>query len=281
MLFGIIGDIYEMTEYATESNDFEMSELVAMAGAALANNVMSKTYMTSLSDTMKLFDGSSNGNKFKTFADYRLASGIPYSSFQYQMNQNQDEVMRELRTTADRLKSRIYGQDAGAPKHDWLTGEAVATPEYMLGFIRQKKLSKKGNTTAEVYEELRNLDHAFVGPQRNIGDLELNAAQYQRYNELVGKVKVRGNTLIEALHKEINSSRYKRNADSAEINQPRSADDPRVKQLNTLIQKAKSQALRELKREFPKIGETVRENSINRKLMQNGRDAGDIVTNLE
>ena len=281
MLFGIIGDIYEMTEYATESNDFEMSELVAMAGAALANNVMSKTYMTSLSDTMKLFDGSSNGNKFKTFADYRLASGIPYSSFQYQMNQNEDEVMRELRTTADRLKSRIYGQDAGAPKHDWLTGEAVATPEYMLGFIRQKKLSKKGNTTAEVYEELRNLDHAFVGPQRNIGDLELNAAQYQRYNELVGKVKVRGNTLIEALHKEINSSRYKRNADSAEINQPRSADDPRVKQLNTLIQKAKSQALRELKREFPKIGETVRENSINRKLMQNGRDAGDIVTNLE
>jgi len=281
MIFGIIGDIYEMTEYATESNDFEMQELVAMASAALANNVMSKTYMMSLSDTMKLFDGSSNGNKFKTFADYRLASAIPYSSFQYQMNQNQDEVMRELRTTADRLKSRIYGQDAGAPKHDWLTGEAVATPEYMLGFIRQKKLSKKGNTTAEVYEELRNLDHAFVGPQRNIGDLELNAAQYQRYNELVGKVKVRGNTLIEALHKEINSSRYKRNADSAEINQPRSADDPRVKQLNTLIQKAKSQALRELKREFPKIGETVRENSINRKLMQNGRDAGDIVTNLE
>ena len=282
MIFGIIGDIYEMTEYATESNDFEMQELVAMASAALANNVMSKTYMMSLSDTMKLFDGSSNGNKFKTFADYRLASAIPYSSFQYQMNQNQDEIMRELRTTTDRLKSRIYGQDAGAPKHDWLTGEAVATPEYMLGFIRQKKLSKKGNTTAEVYEELRNLDHAFVGPQRNIGDLELNAAQYQRYNELVGTVKVKGgDTLIEVLHKEINSSRYKRNADSAEINQPRSADDPRVKQLNFLMQLAKSKALRELKREFPKIGETVRQNAVNRKLMQNGRDAGEIVKNLE
>ena len=282
MIFGIIGDIYEMTEYATESNDFEMQELVAMASAALANNVMSKTYMMSLSDTMKLFDGSSNGNKFKTFVDYRLASAIPYSSFQYQMNQNQDEIMRELRTTTDRLKSRIYGQDAGAPKHDWLTGEAVATPDYMLGFIRQKKLSKKGNITAEVYEELRNLDHGFVGPQRNIGDLELNAAHYQRYNELVGTVKVKGgDTLIEVLHKEINSSRYKRNADSAEINQPRSADDPRVKQLNFLMQLAKSNALAELKREFPKIGETVRQNAVNRKLMQNGRDAGEIVKNLE
>ena len=281
MIFGIIGDIYEMTEYATESNDFEMQELVAMASAALANNVMSKTYMMSLSDTMKLFDGSSNGNKFKTFVDYRLASAIPYSSFQYQMNQNQDEIMRELRTTTDRLKSRIYGQDAGAPKHDWLTGEAVATPDYMLGFIRQKRLSVEGNITAEVYGELRNLNHGFVGPQRNIGDLELNAAQYQRYNELVGTVEVRGNTLIEALHEEINSPRYTRNAESAEINQPRSADDPRVKQLNTFIQLAKKLALMELKREFPQIAEAIRDNKRNRKLMQQGQDAGQLVTTVE
>ena len=281
MLFGIIGDIYEMTEYATESNDFELQELAAMASAALANNVMSKTYMMSLSDTMKLFDGSSNGNKYQTFVDYRLASAIPFSSLQYQLNQNENGVMMELRTTTDRLKSRIYGQDAGAPKHDWLTGEAVATPDYMLGFIRQKKLNKKGNITAEVYDELRNLGHGFVGPQRNIGDLELNPAQYQRYNELVGTVKVKGNTLIEALHKEMNSPRYERNADSAEINQPRSVDDPRVKQLNAVIQRAKSRALRELKREIPKIGETVLQNKINRKLMQNGREAGEIVKNIE
>lgn len=282
MIFGIVGDLFEMAEYMGEAPDPEITELTGMVAASFANNVMSKTYMMSLSDTMKLFDGSASGNKFKNFFDYRLASAIPFSSLSYQMNQNQNDVMTELRTTADRLKSRVYGMDTSTPKHDWLTGEAVDTPDYLLGFIRQKKLETAGNITAKVYEELRNLNHAFVGPQRNIGDIELNSVQYQRYNELVGSVVVRGGrTLLETLNHEMGSKRYASYTASADTNQPTSANDPRVKHLNIFIQVAKQKAERQLLKEFPNIADAKNQNTRNRKLMQAGKDSGELIFSID
>jgi hypothetical protein len=281
MIFGIVGDVNEMLEYMGDDNDDEVNNLVAMIAASFANNVMSKTYMMSVSDTMKLMDGSSNGDKFKNFADYRLASFIPYSSFSYQMNQNENEVMTELRTTTDRIRSRIWGMDESTPKHDWLTGEAVATPDYALGFIRQKKLDKEGNITAEVYEELRNLEHGFVGPQRTMGDIELNAVQFQRYNQLVGTLEVRGGTLIENIHKVITGSRYEDARRSAEINNPRSSDDPRVQQINVQIQIARKRAEAALLNEYPELREAFNSNSRNRKLIQAGRDADPLITRVD
>ena len=281
MIFGIVGDVYEMLEYMGDDVDNELIDLVPMVAASFANNVMSKTYMMSLSDTMKLMDGSADGNKFKNFFDYRAASAIPYSSMSYQLNQNENEVMTELRTTTDRIKSRIWGMDASTPKHDWLTGEAVATPDYALGFIRQKKLNKKGNITAEVYEELRNLNHGFVGPQRTMGDIELNAVQFQRYNELVGTVEVRGGTLLENIHKVINGSRYEDARRSAEINNPRSSDDPRVQQINVQIQIARKRAEAALLKEYPELREAFNSNKRNRKLMQAGRDAEPLIKQVD
>lgn len=281
MIFGIVGDVYEMLEYMGDDVDNELFDLVPMVAASFANNVMSKTYMMSLSDTMKLMDGSSDGNKFQNFFDYRAASAIPYSSLSYQMNQNENEVMTELRTTTDRIKSRIWGMDNSTPKHDWLTGEAVATPDYALGFIRQKKLNTKGNITAEVYEELRNLNHGFVGPQRTMGDIELNAVQFQRYNELVGTVEVRGGTLLENIHKVINGSRYEDARRSAEINNPRSSDDPRVQQINVQIQIARKRAEAALLKEYPELREAFNSNKRNRKLMQAGRDAEPLIKQVD
>jgi len=282
MIFGIVGDLFEMAEYMSDAPDPELTELTGMVAASFANNVMSKTYMMSLSDTMKLFDGSASGSKFKNFFDYRLASAIPFSSLSYQMNQNQNDVMTELRTTTDRLKSRVYGMDTSTPKHDWLTGEAVDTPDYLLGFIRQKKLETAGNITAKVYEELRNLNHAFVGPQRNIGDIELNSVQYQRYNELVGSVVVKGGrTLLETLNHEMGSKRYASYTASSEINQPASANDPRVKHLNIFIQVAKQKAERQLLKEFPDMADAKNQNTRNRKLMQGGREAGELIFSVD
>ena len=51
-----------------------------MVAGAFANNVMSKTYMMSLNDTMRLLDGNTSGKKVTNTLEYRLASMIPYSS---------------------------------------------------------------------------------------------------------------------------------------------------------------------------------------------------------
>ena len=72
------------------------------------------------------------------------------------------------------------------------------------------------------------LSHPFVGPQKTIGDVQLSAKQYQRFNELVGSINVSGRkNLIQTLDKQIKSKRYARLADMAEINQTRSSDDGR------------------------------------------------------
>jgi hypothetical protein len=280
MAFGIVGDIYEMIEHMDEP-DAELTDLVGMVAGAFANNVMSKTYMMSLNDTMRLLDGNTSGQKVTNTLEYRLASMIPYSSLSYEMNKNLNGQMTELRTFTDKVKSRIYGMDASAVKHDWLTGEAIDLPQYKLGFIRQKKLDAEQHVAADVYTELRKLSHPFVGPQKTIGDVQLSAKQYQRFNELVGNIKVMGrDNLITILDKQIKSRRYARLADMAEINQTRSSDDGRVKHLNIYIQLAKRKAKYQLFREYPELRKAVAANRRSRGLSKAGREADPLITSI-
>jgi len=242
---------------------------------------MSKTYMMSLADTMRLFDGNTSFEKAANTLSYRAASMVPYSSISYEFNKAQNGHMTELRTLTDKIKSRIYGMDNSVVKHDWLTGEAVDLPEYMLGFIRQKKLDSGEHVAAGVYEEMRKLNHAFVGPQRNLGDVELSAVQYRRYNELIGTIKVNStDNLIKTLAKQINSRRYASLTDAAEINQTRSADDGRVKHLNIYIQLAKRKAKQQLFGEYPELKKAVMSNRVNRSLSKAGREAEPLITTI-
>ena len=156
------------------TNDPELTKLTAMVMASFSNNVMSKTYMMGLSETLNILDGSSKSLQIDQFLQNRAASLVPYSSFSYQMNQMNDEAMRELRSLTDKVKARIYGQNSAAIKYDWLTGESTDTPEYLLGFVRQKKVDSGEHQAAKVYSELRKLDHAFVGPNKKLGDIVMS-----------------------------------------------------------------------------------------------------------
>lgn len=271
-LFGIVGDVYEMQQYIGNHDDWELSQLTAMIAASFSNNVMSKTYMMSLSDTLNIFDGSANATQIDQFLQNRAASIVPYSQLSYQLNQDMDESMRELRSFTDKVKARVYGMNNAAVKHDWLTGEAVDTPEYMLGFVRQKIVDSGEHKAAKVYTELRKLDHAFVGPQKTIGDLELGPEVFQRYNELVGTLRINNRTLLEELDRQIDSATYKKFENQVDIEKPRSEDDPRVKLINQFMQIYKKRAQSQLYKEFPELGETVLKNKVVKKALQLGGD---------
>ncbi|WMM95341.1 hypothetical protein CRP125_gp38 [Roseobacter phage CRP-125] len=273
-LFGIVGDIYEMQQYMGDTKDPDLTKLTAMVVASFSNNVMSKTYMMSLSETLNIFDGSAKPYQIDQFLQNRVASLVPYSQLSYQLNQDMDDSARELRSLTDKVKARIYGMNNAAVKHDWLTGEDVGTPEYMLGFVRQKKVDSGEHKAAKVYSELRKLNHAFVGPQKKIGDITLSPEVFQRYNELVGTVQMTGRrTLLEQIEKTIDSRAYQKLADQAEIEQLRSADDPRVKLINQVIQLYKKRAQAQLYKEFPELAQAVNENKAIRKTIQAGGDA--------
>lgn len=273
-LFGIVGDIYEMQQYIGNTKDPELTKLTAMVVASFANNVMSKTYMMSLSDTLNIFDGSAKPYQIDQFLQNRVASLVPYSQLSYQLNQDLDDSARELRSLTDKVKARIYGMNNAAVKHDWLTGEDVGTPEYMLGFVRQKKVDSGEHKAAKVYSELRKLNHAFVGPQKTIGDITLSPEVFQRYNQLVGTIQLSGGrTLLQEIEKTIDSRTYKQLTQQAEIEQLRSSDDPRVKLINQVIQAYKKRAQLQLYQEFPELSKAVYENRAIRKTIQAGGDA--------
>ena len=273
LLFGIMGDLYEMMEYTRENPDPEVAELFAMVTASVASNVMSKTYLMSLNDTMNIFNGGAKPWEIKAFAESKISSMVPYSGLQYQMNQMGDDHMRDLRSLTDKVKARIYGMNTGAVKHDWLTGEAVDTPEYMLGFVRQKKVDSGEHVASRVYDELRRLNHGFAGPQRKLGDIELSPEVFQRYNELVGNSTMSNKrTLIQELDRVIKSKRYAKLSEDAEAIPVPSADDPRVAAINVVIEAYKKRAKALLFREFPELARIHSMNQrIKRSVVNGGR----------
>jgi hypothetical protein len=273
MIFGIVGDISEMIEYTAEDPDPELSELLAMVSASVANNVMSKTYLKSLNETMNLMSGSAKPWEMRAFFENRTASMIPYSGLMYQANQMGDDHMRDLRSLTDKVKARVYGQNTAAVKHDWLTGEAVDTPDYMRGFIRQKKVDSGEHKASKVYEELRKLNHGFAGPQRKLGVIELAPEVFQRYNELVGNIRLYNKrTLIEELDRRIQTKQYSKLTNEAELFPVESSLDPRVKAINKVIEDYKEAARKMLFKEFPELG---RANFNNKKIMKSIKNGGD------
>ena len=272
MLFGIIGDFAEMAEYTREAPDFELENLFGMISAAVANNVASKTYVMSMTETMNLLSGHAKPWEWEAFFTNKAASMVPYSGLMYQANQMQDDHMRDLRTLTDKIKSRIYGANDAAVKHDWLTGEAVDTPEYMLGFVRQKKVDSGEHQAADVYKELRNLNYAFSGPSRKVADIKIPPVVFQRLNELIGTTRVNKRTLIQELDRQIKSAGYKKASDAAAISPVKPADDPRVIFLNKIIQGYKDIALNRLYSEYPELYKSVQMNAGITKAIRSGSE---------
>ena len=272
MLFGIIGDVVEMSEYTREAPDFELENLFGMISAAVTNNVASKTYVMSMTETMNLLSGHAKPWEWEAFFTNKAASMVPYSGLMYQANQIQDDHMRDLRTLTDKIKSRIYGANDAAVKHDWLTGEAVDTPEYMLGFVRQKKVDSGEHQAADVYKELRNLNYAFSGPSRKVADIKIPPVVFQRLNELIGTTRVNKRTLIQELDRQIKSAGYKKASDAAAISPVKPADDPRVIFLNKIIQGYKDIALNRLYSEYPELYKSVQMNAGITKAIRSGSE---------
>jgi hypothetical protein len=208
----------------------------------------------------------------------RAAQFVPFSAMSMQLNQSINDQVREIRTLTDQIKARIYqpvgerigmGYDTLEVKHDWLTGEEVDSPDYMLGYIRAKKLDKGEIPAGKLYAELRKLNHPFQGPDRKIdGLIELDAKSFQRYNELVGTVKIGGKTLLQSLNNTIDSARYDKDGTYDET---RSQESHRVRLINMKIQRYKKFAKRKLYIENPELMDAMRSNKKIKRLQKIGR----------
>jgi len=271
-LFGIVGDIAEMKAYADSTPDVDASTLFAMTIAAVGNNIVSKTYMQGIADTVGILNAKDTPWKVDNFFAQKVASMVPFSSLQGQIGAANDDYLLEARGYIDSIKKRTLAFRDDLPvKYDWLTGEAMEGPDslYLMPHIQRKRFDPADKDTATVQSEIRKINYAPAGPDRKIGGVELTGNQFHRWNELMGTEKLGGKTLVQRLAQRIESKRYKAYANTH--GEFTVTEDPRVDELKVVISDYKTRARKKLLREFPELNEAVREYERYKKLATRGR----------
>ena len=271
--FGVVGDIAEMREIGKMA-DSDTADLAAMTIAAIGNNVVSKTYLQGIADTVGLMDAKDSPWEIGNFFKRRMASLMPLSSLTNQVGNLNDDYMREVRGFSDQLKKTNGLMRGDLPlKYDWVTGQPMETPETLGGLfhITTKGLEERQSDAATIYTEMRKLGVRFDGARRKVQGVELSGEQYQRWNELMGTIKRGSKTLEQRLVDKIESSRYDKGG--SDYNLVTASESHRVEILNREIKKYRDRAFNQLKREYPIIKDKIREYDRFKNDTRRGKDA--------
>lgn len=279
--FGIVGDMKEMVQLG-QMADQDQSDMAAMFIAAVGNNIVSKTYLQGIADTVDLMNAKDSPWEVGNFFKRRMASLVPFSSLGGQTGRLTDDYMREVRSYTDQLKQQTGIMRNQLPlKYNWITGQPIETPETLGGFfhITTKGVEEKETEHALISSEMRKLGVRFEGARRKVRGVELTAEQYQRWNQLIGTTTIGRRNLQERLTKVINSEKY--NKGGSDYNLVTPSESHRVVMLNRDIKRYRDRAFRELMKEYPVIKEQIRAYDRFVKDTQRGREAERPEVNLE
>jgi hypothetical protein len=256
--FGIVADINEMI-VAGQMADNDATDMMAMFVAAAGNNIVSKTYLQGISDTVSLMNSKDSPWEIENFFKQRMASLLPLSSLTNQTNNMSDEYLRDTRSYLDKLKKQSgIGRDGLTIKYSWIDGQPLDTPDRLKGFVHitKKGLEEKDVGTALINKEMRKLGYRFQGATRKVKGVELTADQVERWNQLMGSMKSGSRTLNEKLQRVIKSKKY--NKDGEDYGLVSASESHRVALLNREIKRYRDKALRQLMKEYPVIREQTK-----------------------
>lgn len=177
-IVGIVADMYEISENFT---DKEATDLTALVTAAIAKNVLSKTWTKGLSD---LVEAVSDPDRYGETYIRKLA-GTVIPTGVAQAARAQDPMLREARTILDVIKSRIPGQSQTLlPRYDVfgqpIVLEGSAGPDF-LSPIYESRIKDD-----PVVRELLELKIFPAKLQRKIRGAELSDKQYAELQIMAG-----------------------------------------------------------------------------------------------
>jgi hypothetical protein len=261
MFFGVVADFVELQKDIDEKESIMAAEaiktglmaqmevsnakdLIGGGTMAFVRNLVSKTYLKSLSDALELLN-SGNEHKIKTFVKQRLGSLVP-SFVPALIN---DQIFREATEYTDTLKNRV-GIDIN-PSFNAMGEPRYKNQSAFDALINPFTVSKdKGDIVSEQFVKL---EQGFtnigtdIGTNRNI-DLNLFTNKegknaFVRYNEILQSLDVRGQ-----LTDLIQSTKY----DNATVNFR--GDDAtyrgsKVALIQQILSKNKNKALKKLQKE--------------------------------
>lgn len=260
-MLGIAADMAQagMSESLTEQ---QYADLAQSAILALSQNVLSKTYMQSVSEVLgHILDGDQRNAT--AFFGNQATSLIPFSSALRYTRQTVDENMREVRDFTDYLLNTVAGfSDTLPAKRHWVTGE-----------VKTYAMAPKDKHDI-VLDELNLLAHTHTGmraaPARTLHGVELTAEQYSRLNELHGTLTLNGKTLHKALEELFKSEGYDLHRQTTG-NPVDGETSPRGIKVNRIIDRYRNAAKDRLVDEDPTLAQSVRQSDYQRQLSRRGK----------
>tara|TARA_R110002020_G_scaffold200530_2_gene402848 strand:- start:3577 stop:8439 length:4863 start_codon:yes stop_codon:yes gene_type:complete len=278
-ILGTVADFFDYSRWA-QPDESEMEMMSYGLMTAVANNFTNKTYLQGLGNFVEAMNAPDRN--MARFVENYARSAAPYSGFSNQsIIGPTDDHVRSVQGVLDAFISRVPGLAHSLdPVRDVLgrpveRTRALGSDKSML-FDAAVPINFVHSKEDSISKEFLKLKHGFSKPGSKLlgGLIELNDYEtrggqnaYDRYQQLAGTVKVGGQTLEASLKKVIRSNRYKRLSDVSTAD----VESPRIRLLNTIIQRYRREARRQLFREIPALKERERGLKLQVQLARRGR----------
>jgi len=191
ILFGVAADTTEIFNYVeekgTKEEKIEADKIASMMIASVTENLINKTFLTGLSDAVKVIHDS---DRYGDAVVQRFFSSF-VPTFVYYQRRGEDPYLRDVQTMADAFANRVSGKIGRAvvgkasedlPLKRNVLGEARM---YAKGWggkfspLRESEIKKD-----VVFDEFVNLGFTPSIPKRDIRGVKLNSDQYSKLMSL-------------------------------------------------------------------------------------------------
>lgn len=259
-LIGMAADLATYGQYSDVEDADDASVLFSALATAVTANVTNKTYLTGLTN---LVEALSNPEEEAPRLIAGLGSGfVPYASFINQAAKVGDPVTRDAQSLLERMMRRIPGLSSDLPAVRNILGEEIKNAQSLgsdgegwnatNAFI---PIQYRAVSSDVIKQELVQLGYPFSPPNRTHRGVNLTTLKagdtnaYDRYQQLIGQVKLNGASLRQTLTRLIQSPRYQR----LSLDPLEGSSSPRVQEIKRVLTEYKRRAFIELKKEVPEI----------------------------
>lgn len=259
-----IGTAADMAEYMNHADDLDQEDhATALTGLAvgMANNFTNKSYLTGFANLVGAMQAPEQ--KVPEFFRRQAAAFVPNILSTAGYGVGQDPTLREVRTLADAMMSKVPGLSSKLPPRRNILGEPLERPAAVEGkdpvvgtLVNIWDPIKYSRVKDDVVRnELAALGHAWEPPKRKTAGIDLmdvpagKTNAYDRWQELQGSVSLNGRTLKDALRGIIRSPEYRKLTPES-VN---GMESPRVARLNRIIGDYRAAAWDQLVREVPRL----------------------------
>lgn len=212
-IIGATADAVELAKYTDTEEDTAYENILAAIIGGVANNTMSKTFLSGLSDFNQVLTDPHRYAKYWT--ERMMGSMLPYSSFRRDLSKIQDPIIRDAWELKEKLKisGGVPGWSEDAPPSLNIFGEArYHANSDILGVLSPFPEAKLVDDPvkleiANLMEETKQVP--LTMPGKRIEGMKLSADEYYDYvNKSRQEIKLGGMDFQAALRKIMNSTLY-------------------------------------------------------------------------